>query len=31
MGVVERLQDLPLMMMVPRALIKQVPANKDEL
>lgn len=30
-GVAERLQDLPLMLMVPRALVKQVPANKDEL
>ena len=29
--VAKHMQDLPLMLMVPRALIKQVPANKDEL
>jgi hypothetical protein len=29
--IAEHLQDLPLMVMVPRALVKEVPANKDEL
>lgn len=31
MGTVAHLQDLPVMMMVPRALVKQVAANKEEL
>lgn len=30
-GVAERLKDLPLIMMVPRALVKDLPADKDEL
>ena len=30
-GVTQRLKDLPLIMMVPRALVKDLPADKDEL
>lgn len=30
-GVTKRLKDLPLIMMVPRALVKDLPADKDEL
>jgi hypothetical protein len=30
-GIANYLQDLPLMLMLPRALVKQAPANKDEL
>jgi hypothetical protein len=30
-GVTKRLKDLPLIMMVPRALVKDLPAEKDEL